>query len=271
MKKPQIIILAVILVLLIPAAIFAVTKLRSSNQPTDNQPTQQKKKVSKPVNEISIEERPYVVITPTLNREIDVTVKRLPKAAEAVEYLAEYQYGTSLGGNENIIDLATLPATKQFALYSRSAGGKTSFEEDVKGGDLTLMFQGADEYWLKQGWNYYDRVNAKSTTKESALTSRDGKFGISGADLKSAKYLVIYNSPGYPSELPGKAMSEVYTFQAAGLTSGEADVKIRMSEEGSASIYGWDGKAWKEFDTAVNGKEATATVDVMESYMVVGK
>lgn len=229
-----------------------------------------KKKVSKPLNAIPVEERPYVVMSPTASREIEVTVHRVPKAAESVEFLAEYQFGTSLGGNENLIELSDLPATKQFALYSRSAGGKTSFEEDVKGGSLQLMFQGADEYWLKQEWNYYDRVNAKSTTKDAALTSRDGKFSITGASLKPLRYVIIYNSPGYPAELPGNAASELYTVQAAGTpSSGDIEVKLRMNQAGDGTVYGWDGTEWIQLVSNITGSQATATGPLMESYIVI--
>lgn len=270
MKKYTIPAVVVLVLLLIPVGIWAVRKQASNNQQPQQQ--EQKKKVSKPVNTIPTDERPYVVLTPTLNREIDVTVKRVVKEADGVEFLAEYQYGTSLGGNENFISLSSLPATKQFALYSRSAGGKTSYEEDVKGGSLTLKFQGTEEYWLKQEWNYYDRINPKSSTKESVLTSRDAKFSISGDSLKPVKYIIIYHTPGYPEKLSGTALSEMYVVQFAGTPAGKtADVRIRMNEEAKGAIFGWDGKEWKEFETTINGKEATATVELMESYIVIAK
>lgn len=259
-----------IALVIIPVGIFAFTR-GDKTEPEAEAPAE-KKRVTKPVNQISAGERPYVEIAPTANREVDVIVHRVPKDATEVEFLAEYQYGTSLGGNENLIDLATLPATEQFALYSRSAGGKTSYEEDVKGGTMTLKFQGPEEYWLKQDWNYYDRVNAKSSTQESALTSRDGKFNISGTSVNPLRYVVIYNSPGYPTELPGTALSEVYTFQYAGTPSGDsAEVSIRMNSEGSGSIYGWDGEALTPFETEIDGKEATATVEIMDAYVVVSE
>ena len=224
-----------------------------------------KKKISKPVNQIPFEQRPYVQMIPTKSREIDVTVFSVPKTADSVEYLVEYQYGTSLGGNQNLIKLDTLPATKQFALYSRSAGGKTSYEEDVKGGTLLLKFQSDDEYWLKHEWNYFDRINPKSSTKNSQLVSRDGKFTVKES-LKGAAYIIIYNSPGLPAEISGKINSAVYTLAYAGTPS---DEEITVTIDASqGTIWGWDKDNWVQLDTTNNGK-LEATDSIMDAYVVV--
>lgn len=228
-------------------------------------PTPIKKKVAKPVNLIPFEERPYVVMAPTLAREVDVTVKALPKAADGIDYLAEYQHGTSLGGNEQFIDLKKgLPATKQFALYSRSAGGKTSYEEDVKGGSLTLDFDGANSYSLKQDWKYID-----NQTKLTDFAMDDGKFTVSSPELKTVRYGILYNSPGTPGAIKGKRLSEVYTFQGtSSLTGKKADISITLSEQGKGTIYGWTGTEWKSFTTTMDGNNAKAKVDFLEAYVV---
>lgn len=257
-----------VLLLLIPVVVFAVTRQKPAEQPEE---TTKKKKITKPVNVIPYEERPYVVMSPTGGREVDVTIYSLPKPAESVEYLAEYQFGTSLGGNEQFIDLGKgLPATKQFALYSRSAGGKTSYEEDVKGGTLRLDFEGADGYSLEQDWKYYDRVNPKSTTLESELVSSDGNFAVED-ELTGSRYVIIYNSPGAPDELPGQRASEVYTFQTAGALPSSFDISITMSAAGEGTIYGYDGQSWEEFETTVSGTTATATVTPMDAYVVISQ
>lgn len=263
-------IIAAIALVSIPVIFFA-TRQRASDQTADETPTR-KKKVTKPVNEIPVEERPYVIMSPTNGREIDVTVKKVNKDASELEFLAEYQYGTSLGGNENAIDIAEgLPATGEFALYSRSAGGKTSYEEDVKGGTLTLKFATPNDYWLKQDWAYYDRVNPKSSTQESDLESRDGKFVIEPASQTGIRYVIIYNSPGYPDDLPGTALSDLYTFQFAGNTSAvTAKVTIETTEAGEGIIYAWDGDQWEELETDISGTTATAEGAIAEAYIVIG-
>jgi hypothetical protein len=270
-NKQYFIIGGVVLLVLVVlgAGVFAFSRKGSSSaEPT---PTPTKKRVQKPVNQIPFEERPYVVMAPTANREVDVTIKTLPKAASSAEYLAEYQYGTSLGGNEQLIDLSKgVPATKQFALYSRSAGGKTSYEEDVKGGTLTLNFSGENEYALKQDWAYFDRINPKSTTRTVPLKSTDEKFEVSLDSTTKFNYVIIYNSPGAPDALSGKRLSEVYTFQASSSLAGKtADVSIEMTEAGAGKLYGWDGSSWTELESTTTDNTITGTgVELMEAYVV---
>ncbi len=254
-------------------AVFAFVKTRNAS-PTVEPTPKPKKKISKPINEIPYEQRPYVFMTPTVGREIEVTVATLPKPADAVEVEPEYQYGTTLGGSTLLIDLSDgLPATKEFALYSRSAGGKTSYEEDVKGGTLRLMFQGDDEYWLEQEWNYFDRINAKSSTQESDITSRDDVFEISGSSLRSARYVIIYNSPGLPNEFSSgqERLSEVYAVQMAGVSNAtDVSVSFELDEANdSAQILGWDGTNWEKLETEVSDTIISATSDLMEAYVVV--
>lgn len=270
MKKylPYISIGVVLLIFVIGGGAFAMMKKGGSGGTATPTPT--KKKTAKPVNIIPFEERPYVVMSPTSNREVDVTIKTLPKAADGAGYLAEYQYGTSLGGNEQFIDLKKgLPATKEFALYSRSAGGKTSYEEDVRGGTLTLEFQGANEYDLKQNWSYFDRVNPKSSTLTAPLKMEDGKFEVTLDPKTKVSYVILYNSPGAPEATTGKRLSEVYTFATSTPVSSKIDVSIEMSETGAGKLYGWDGKAWKALASTVSGNTVKGTqVEVMEAYVV---
>lgn len=265
MKKfaPFILIGVIVLVLVGGVAAFAVKKSMGGNaKPT---PTPTKKKITKPVNVIPFEERPYVVMAPTTGREVDVTVKVMPKAADSVDYLAEYQYGTSLGGNEQFIDLKKgLPAVKQFALYSRSAGGKTSYEEDVKGGTLTMNFSGGNEYAVKQDWKYIDNKE-----KLTEFTMDEDKFTVSSPDLKNVRYAILYNAPGAPKAVTGKRLSEVYTFQGtSSLTGKTLDISIMTTEAGTGTIYGWTGSEWKSFTTTMDGNKASAKVDALEAYVV---
>ena len=257
--------------LLFFAVIFLGSILSGCKKKTaeTTEPAVTKKKVTKPLNEIPAIERPYVVLSPTLGREIEVTIHRVPKTAEKLEFLAEYQFGTSLGGNENAFDLTKgLPASKQFALYSRSAGGKTSYEEDVKSGTLQLMFAGTNEYWLKQDWRYFDRTNAKSSTKTAKIESKDGNFTIDGTGLKTVKYAIVYNSPGYPTQLPGSAKSDLYTVQFAGSTTGEFTASIK-TDSATGSIYSWDGQKLSKMNTDIKNGVAAATDELAEAYMII--
>ena len=64
-------------------------------------------------------------------------------------------------------------------------------------------------------------------------------------------------------------MSEIYNLAGSSDLDGQATLTIRITEETAGKIMGYDGSKWQEFKTTVAGKEATATVELMESYVVV--
>jgi CRISPR/Cas system-associated exonuclease Cas4 (RecB family) len=127
-----------------------------------------------------------------------------------------------------------------------------------------FRFEGETEYALKQDWRYI--INSG---KETAHSSRDAKFQIDSKELSSVPFLIIYNTPGVPAGLTGTAVSDPFSLQASSALKGKASLTIRANEEGALKIMGWNGSSWKEFETTVDGKMATANVDLMELYIAV--
>lgn len=253
--------------LILAAAGFGVSKIISYLKPSDSD--QQKNKVAEQVNVIPVSERPYVQISPQADgRNIILIVKDLKSPAETVEYELEYQSGTLLQGAFGFIDLASVPAQEQVLLGSCSAGGKCSYHEDVQGGKLLLRFlQGEDKYVLRSDWRYLE-----NSEDEAQVSSKDAKFQLESDELSDQAYIVVYNSPGYPEGLEGTVVSEVYSLATSSTLDGEGELSIRSSAEGenlTLVIMGWDGTEWQEFDTEIQDKTASATVDLMELYVVV--
>lgn len=263
MKKQHMLILGVVILLI--AAVAGVFALKNNKSADTTDETTKKQKIEEPVNVISLEERPYVQISPVADgRNIQLIIKELKKPANEAEYELEYQAGTLLQGIFGAIQLDKLPAQVTELLGSCSAGGKCSYHEDVKGGTLLLRFSGPENYALKQDWKYFD-----NSTKESAFSSKDAKFQLESESLSGQRYLVIYNSPGYPEGLEGTAVSEPYSLAVSSTLSGTGSLTMRANEEGSLKIMGWDGTQWHEFAGEMDGKMVTAEVDLMELYIVV--
>lgn len=256
---------AVVALLAIGGGIFAFTQMKKPAV-EQTQQANQKRKVSQPTNIIPVSDRPYVQIIPEADgRNLDLQVSTLPKAADSVEYELEYQAGTLLQGAFGLIELADLPASAQILLGSCSAGGACTYHTDVKGGSLVLKFEGAEEYALKQDWRYFDNWG----NKETQFSSKDAKFQLESTDLAKQRYVVIYNSPGYPAGVTGTVVSEPYSLTGSSSLTGSAKVTMRANEEGNLSIIGYNGTSWKSFPTTSDGKSATATVELMELYLVV--
>jgi len=260
MKKKLPIILVVLLV--IGTGIFTFTKLRS--KPTVANETTKKKRIEEPTNIIAVEERPYVQIIPHSDgHNVSLKVNETKKDAASVEYELEYQAGSLLQGAFGQLTLDSLPAIKEILLGSCSAGGACSYHEDVRGGTLLTRFNGPESYALKSRWKYID-----NTKGETAFSSQDAKFQLESTDLKKQRYLVIFNTAGYPDGVEGTLVSEIYSLTSSGSLAGEAELTIRAEEEGELIIMGYDGTKWHEFKTTVDDKMATAKVDLMELYVV---
>jgi hypothetical protein len=211
-----------------------------------------------PVNVIPIEERAYGRIIPTADgRTLTVSLEKVNKEANEAEYEIEYQTGTVLQGAGGSLDPSDLPATEDVLLGSCSAGGKCSYHEGVTGGQLTLRFEDPNRYAVRGEWSFWNNATGKETT----ISSRDGKLGITGTGLAKTKYGVVFQSPGYPDELPGRAVSQIYALGVSTAPTGSLKVSLRLTEDAAnAKLAVWDGTAWKSVTGTVADKTLTATL-----------
>ncbi len=249
----------------IGGGVFAYTRFH--NGPTEEtEETSSKKRIQEPVNQIPVSERPYLTINPHADgRNITLAVETLKLPANEVEYELEYQAGSLLQGAFGQFELDNLPARQQILLGSCSAGGACSYHEDVKGGSLLTRFSGGEEtYALKSRWKYI--INSES---ETSFSSQDAKFQLDSDDLARQSYLVIFNTAGYPEGLETEPVSEIYSLTSASSLTGSGQLTIRAEEEGQLVIMGYDGQDWVEFETSVDGKTATAEVELLELYTVI--
>lgn len=266
-KKPIVIGAVVfVLLLLVGGGVFAARSFFGAKQPIAT-PAPVKKKIVEPTNVIPMAERPVVHIKPEADgRNLTIEITEVKKPADTVEYELEYQAGELLQGVQGAIELTSLPAKTTQLMGSCSAGGKCSYHTDVKGGSLLLRFISTENYALKQDWKYIE-----NKTKETAISSKDAKFQLESPELAKQKLIVIYNSPGYPEEVPGTVVSEVYSMQSGSQMTGKGKLTIRANEEGELVLVGYDGKEWITFESAVDGKMVSAEVELMQLYAVVKK
>ncbi len=272
LNKQHLIIGAVIVLGVLVLGIAGFFIFQSTKKTTQTETTQQpaRRKISEPVNEIAVADRPYLKLIPKADgRNIEIAAIEIKKPASAMEFELEYQAGTLLQGAFGQLEIDTLPASTQLMFGSCSAGGACTYHTDIKGGTLLARFEGEDKYAVKQDWRYFD--NAK---RETTLASKDAKFQLESKSLAAVRFSIVYNTPGYPgsaSDLGGTLVSEIYSLTASSALTGTGTLSIRANEEGTLSIIGYNGSSWKKFDTTVDGKTATATVELMEAYAVVGE
>lgn len=263
-KKFLPLLIGALLLLVVGGGVFAYSKMRG-NKPAEPATTNTKKKVADVLNKIPVAERPYITLHPEADgHNITLTLVEMKKAASTGEYEFEYQSGSLLQGAFGELKLETIPSITKIFLGSCSAGGKCTHHEDIKGGSLLTRYDGTERFALKSDWRFIE-----NTTKETIFSSKDAKFQLESPDMKTQKYVIIFNTAGYPGTTPGTVASDPYSLQTSSPLTGKGKLTIRANEEGELKIAGWDGKAWKTFETQVDGKAATATVELMEAYVVV--
>ncbi|MBT4124296.1 MAG: hypothetical protein HN981_04865 [Candidatus Pacebacteria bacterium] len=262
MKNKKTMIIGLVVLLLVGGGIFFLKKDKTSDTPA----TTQKKKLSLPTNVIPVSERPYLTLLPSADgRYITIGIENLKKEAGEMSYEIEYQTGSMLQGFQGLLSLDKLPSSEKKLFGSQSAGGAITYHEDIKGGSLLTRYtEGSEPYALKSDWKYIE-----NTKRETAFSSKDAKFQIDGKTLAQQRYLIIFNTPGYPEGVPGEVASEVYSLTSSGSLTGEAELTIRSNEEGELKIAAWDGEEWMTYEGEVDDKMITATVDLVELYVVV--
>ena len=269
MKNKKIIIPSVLVVVVILVASVAFAALKNGNSTgiaTDSTP------VSTPrpkVNLIDIKDRPYVTLQPLQERNtLQLSVQNLPKKAKNVEILLEYDR------NKGILDavlksfvLDKIPYADKLFLGSKSAGGATTYHDDVTGGHITLTFSGGDEqYSLQVPWRYDD-----TQPHYTQLATSDLKFQLLlDTPFRTPKVLVM-ESPGLPAQIEGKVISGPFLVRGVGpLPDIQAKLSIRLDEPSeSAKLYGFNGQKWQQLEATMDNRTLSASVPLVETYVVI--
>jgi len=267
-KKTMYIVIGIVLVLIV-GGVSAFMMISGKDEVVTEEKTTKKRKISQPVNLIPVEERPYMQIIPASSaREISIVIEEVKKEAIEVDYALEYNSGSLLQGVEGQIKLATLPVTELLLLGSRSAGGATTYHEDVTGGTIETQFSGPAPYALKSEWKFFE-----TTVKLTELKSRDEKFVLESKSLSTLGVTIIFNNAGFPKGLEGKLVSDPYTVSPAqGKTLAEATATITVESAGSGvKMMGWNGTQWQELESTVSGNQVSTTGPLMETYVAISK
>ncbi|NLG06319.1 MAG: hypothetical protein GX559_01325 [Candidatus Pacebacteria bacterium] len=266
-KKKKIIFIVIAVLLLIAGGSFFYIKNKQNKE--QDTPDNVKQKISPKVNIIPVSERPYMQLSPNADgHHITISVLELKKPATSLNYEMEYQTGSMLQGFQGMLKLDQLPISDKKLFGSQSAGGAITYHEDIKGGSFLAEFMGPEDYAVKSNWRYF--TNNK---RESEFQSQDTKFTIANDSLSAYSYLIIFNNPGYPGEIEGELISDIYSLSAEKslkTLSSEFTVTFSSKEE-QAQILGYDGNDWQEIETLQSDGLATASSALMDAYVLIKK
>lgn len=258
-------------VLLLAVGGFFLIRSRLNSSP------QTKNKIAEAVNTVPVSDRPYVTLEPTVGgkhpagTEVDITVHTVTLGSREAKYELEYQAGSLLQGAFGSLDFTEEPppVTKTLLLGTCSAGGKCDYNQDVVGGTLLLRLSGGQQKFAVKGeWSYQQMGE-----REGEFSSRDSKFRLSMSDtaLPAAAYVIITQTMGLPEAVEGTILAGPYHV-AASSTPKPQDykVEIRLNEDSqSATLLGWTGSRWQEFDSEVAEKVLIAPVEDLTTFVVI--
>ncbi|MBT7915257.1 hypothetical protein HN588_15270 [Candidatus Bathyarchaeota archaeon] len=225
--------------------------------------------VSLPINTIPVTERPFLTLTPdstgrTLTLALDNT-----EVKEVIEYELVYQAGTKQEGVFGRLNLASekLPIEKDLLLGSRSAGGKTTYHEDVTSGSLTLSY---GETKLKESFNFL-----RFDPSDPVMSSPDARFSIefTAKAMAADKVVVTMKTFGYPADLPTETSVKAgpYSYRADSV-KGDVVLSIRLpaGEHINPTIYEYDAVFgdWVALKTILTDDTVSATAISGSTFIV---
>lgn len=218
------------------AVAFAFLNLRSQKQEVEEEEAP----------EVSQEQRPFTSLTPGAFNSCrpaspDGTWLRLEIEGikfPALEYTILYQpaVGPQQGVPSSLIDLAGEDFLTRDILLGSESRGHCKYDQGVEFGSLTLKFRNLDGKFLgrlETRWHLQ--------TKDTKLTSADGKFSLSLRSIPPGFFLTM-DTFGLPSPAPGEVLAGPYGVFASQAT----DVSGTVEFEQEGKIYLWDGSSWEK-------------------------
>lgn len=280
----------VLTVFLVLVGGVAAWKFSGSATPEPTPTPAKKKKVAEVLNAIPVADRPYLKITPGGGgTNIVIGLEEMKKAATEAEYEIEYQAGSLTKGAFGTLNVASVPSIADVLLGSCSTGGKCTYDTEVKGGSLLLRFKGGEDYALKSNWIYVDNAKrgrvhafmqpkAGSDTSSSLTTTGVGGdsdaleevFSIDGASLAQQRFIILYQSPGFPKTVTGEVVGAPMAVTGVSAITGTAKVTFTLPNSAAGNkIMAWDGSKWNEMTSTVAENKVSAEGPAASVYVVV--
>jgi hypothetical protein len=139
--------------------------------------------------------------------------------------------------------LSTVPSINKIFLGSKSAGGHTTYHDDVIGGDLTMTFSGEEEdYSLRVPWRYDD-----TQQRYSQIATRDRYFELVLDEPYRTPKILVMQSPGLPAPVDGQVLAGPYLVRGVGILpnlTGQLTMRLPQAEP-EAKLVIFNGQTWQ--------------------------
>jgi hypothetical protein len=232
------------------------------------QPTEPEEIPEELAPEWSLEERPYITLTPRDDgHEFKLGIEGI-RDTELVDYELVYFANDISRGVTGTIELEGKTSAERDLLLGSCSKNVCKYDENVTEGTLSLRFQNSEGQVRK-----YELAFHLQTGDEGAvgLTSGDGNFSFVGK-LPTAEYYLTLSTVGLP-EMPQEELLAgpyaVFT-SASKKVSGKVNLKLEEGME-EAQVLAWNSaqQTWEDLGGEIKNHFVSASVESLTTYVAV--
>jgi hypothetical protein len=259
-KKYKPYLIGVGVLLLILGGIFWFVKGRRPAEP-EEQPEQL-------APEWSLEERPYITLTPREDgREFKLRIEGI-KDTELVDYELVYFANDISRGVTGTIELEGKTSAERDLLLGSCSKNVCKYDENVTEGTLTLRFQNSEGQVRKYELAFHLQTGDEGTV---GLTAGDGNFSFQGKLPTNEYYLTLFTVglPSLTQEEPLVGPYAIFT-SASKKVSGKVNFRLEEGLE-KVKVLAWDStqQAWEDLGGGIKNNFVSASVESLTTFIVV--
>jgi len=218
--------------------------------------------------EWSLEERPYITLTPREDgHEFKLRIEGI-KDTELIDYELVYFANDISRGVTGTIELEGKTSVERDLLLGSCSRNVCKYDENVTEGTLSLRFQNSEGQVRKYELAFHLQTGDEA---EVGLTSGDGNFSFLG-ELPTDGYFLTLSTvglPKMPQEQPVAGPYGIFT-SASKKAEGRVNLKLEEGSEG-AKVLGWNSaqNTWEEYGGTIKNNFISTEVDNLTTYIAV--
>jgi len=253
------IIVAVVLLLIIGGAFWF---LRGGKQ------AEPEEKPEQLAPEWSLEERPYITLTPREDgKEFKLRIEGI-KDTELVDYELVYFANDISRGVTGTIELEGKTSAERDLLLGSCSRNVCKYDENVTEGTLSLRFQNPEGQVRKYELAFHLQTGDEAVV---GLTAGDGNFSFLGK-LPADEYYLTLSTVGLPKMPQEQPVAGPYGIFTSASKKAEGKVNLKLEEDSNGvQVLGWDSaqKEWEEYEGTIKNSFISAEVESLTTFLVV--
>ncbi len=218
--------------------------------------------------EWSLEERPYVTLTPRDDgKEFKLRIEGI-RDTELVDYELVYFANDISRGVTGTIELEGKTSAERDLLLGSCSRNVCKYDENVAEGTLSLRFQNPEGEVRKYELAFHLQTGDEAVV---GLTAGDGNFSFLGK-LPAAEYYLTLSTVGLPKMPQEQPLAGPYAIFTSASTKASGKVNLRLEGESEkAKVLGWNRaqQAWEDLGGEIKSNFVSVSVESLTTFIAV--